>query len=87
MYNRDSNNNTNYLLTDSNNHLYPKSISILSKDDWIWREKQPLGSHTTISPLSEHGGHQIDPLKYSSNNYKEVRIRSYNIPVNCGFVI
>ena len=68
MYARDTNNNENYLLTDNNNYLYPKSTSLLTKDEWVWKEKRPLGSHTKISPLNGEG----DPLKYSSNNYKEV---------------
>ena len=68
MYNRDSNNNENYLLTDNNNYLFPKSTSLLTKDDWMWKEKRPLGSHAFISPLKGEG----DPLKYSSNNYQEV---------------
>ena len=72
MYNRDSNNNTNYLLTDNKNHLYPKGIADLSKEGWIWKEKRPLGSHTTISPLIEEDNKHVDPLKFSSNNYKEV---------------
>ena len=74
MYNRDTNNNENYLLTGSNNHLYPKSVSLLSKDKWIWQEKTPLGSHTSTSPLTEEGSQNVNPLKYSSNNYKEVII-------------
>ena len=72
MYTRDSNNNANYLLTDNNNHLYPKGIADLSKEGWIWKEKRPLGSHTTNSPLIEEGDNHVDPLKFSSNNYKEV---------------
>ena len=68
MYDRDTNNNENYLLTDNNNYFYPKSTSLLTKDDWMWKEKRPLGSHTKISPLNAEG----DPLKYSSNNYNEV---------------
>ena len=68
MYDRDTNNNENYLLTDNNNYFYPKSTSLLTKDDWMWKEKRPLGSQTKISPLNGEG----DPLKYSSNNYNEV---------------
>ena len=71
MYDRDTNNNENYLLTDNNNYLYPKSTSLLTKDDWMWKEKRPLGSHANISPLNGEG----DPLKYSSNNYKEVCLK------------
>ena len=52
MYDRDTNNNENYLLTDNNNYFYPKSTSLLTKDDWMWKEKRPLGSHTKISPLN-----------------------------------
>ena len=80
MYNRDSNNNTNYLLTDNKNHLYPKGIADLSKEGWIWKEKRPLGSHTTNSPLIEEGNNHVDPLKFSSNNYKEVINKAqYNV--------
>ena len=74
MYERDLNNNAGWLLTDNRNHLYPKSVNFLSKGDWLWQKKKPLGSHTTASPFSEPGTHGIDPLKYASNNYKEVRL-------------
>ena len=73
MYSRDLNNNENYTLTDSSNHLYPKSIALASKDEWAPKERQPLGAHTPSSFLTMDGGHHIDPLKYSSNNYKEVK--------------
>ena len=73
MYTRDLNNNENYTLTDSSNHLYPKSIALASTDEWAPKERQPLGAHTSSSFLTMDGSNHIDPLKYSSNNYKEVK--------------
>ena len=72
MYNRDTNNNENYLLTDSKNHLFPKSLSLVNTDDWMWRENQGAGPNAVKSPFATDGGQHADPLKYSSNSYKEV---------------
>ena len=72
MYNRDTNNNENYLLTDSKNHLFPKSLSLVKTDEWIWREKQGTSPNEVKLPFEADGGQHADPLKYSSNSYKEV---------------